>query len=100
MTHIDQIIADALAGLPETDVATLAREVVRLREASAVVVPERKAARFARHSWATSESRQFPYSSLPPPAPRPPAAPSAFPASAAAIRRRCLETPPTRPALP
>ncbi|HNY31746.1 MAG TPA: hypothetical protein PKO15_12730 [Fibrobacteria bacterium] len=31
MTHIDQIIADALAGSPETDVAILAREVVRLR---------------------------------------------------------------------
>ena len=31
MTQIDQIIADALAGLPETDVAILAREVVRLR---------------------------------------------------------------------
>lgn len=40
MTQIDQIIADALAGLPETDVAILAREVVRLREAPAVVVPE------------------------------------------------------------
>lgn len=32
MTQIDQIIADALAGLPETNVAILAREVVRLRE--------------------------------------------------------------------
>ena len=32
MTQIDQIIADALAGIPETDVAILAREVVRLRE--------------------------------------------------------------------
>lgn len=31
MTQIDQIIADALAGMPETDVAILAREVVRLR---------------------------------------------------------------------
>ena len=40
MTQIDQIIADALAGLPETLVAILAREVVRLREAPAVVVPE------------------------------------------------------------
>lgn len=40
MTQIDQIIADALAGLPETDVAILAREVVRLRDARTVVVPE------------------------------------------------------------
>ena len=40
MTRIDQIIADALAGSPETHVAILAREVVRLREARAVVVPE------------------------------------------------------------
>ena len=40
MTRIDQIIADALAGSPETHVAMLAREVVRLREAPAVVVPE------------------------------------------------------------
>lgn len=32
MTQIDQIIADALAGSPETHVAILAREVVRLRE--------------------------------------------------------------------
>jgi hypothetical protein len=40
MTQIDQIIADALAGLPETHVAILAREVVRLRESPAVVVPE------------------------------------------------------------
>ena len=40
MTRIDQIIADALAGSPETHVAILAREVVRLREAPAVVVPE------------------------------------------------------------
>ena len=31
MTHIDQIIADALAGSPETHVAILAREVLRLR---------------------------------------------------------------------
>ena len=40
MTRIDQIIADALAGSPETHVAMLAREVVRLREAPAVVAPE------------------------------------------------------------
>ena len=40
MTRIDQIIADALAGSPETHVALLAREVVRLRGAPAVVVPE------------------------------------------------------------
>ena len=40
MTRIDEIIANALAGIPETDVAILAREVVRLREAPAVVVPE------------------------------------------------------------
>ena len=40
MTHIDQIVADALAGSPETHVAILAREVVRLREAPAVVAPE------------------------------------------------------------
>ena len=40
MTQIDQIIADALAGSPETHVAILAREVVKLREAPAVVVPE------------------------------------------------------------
>lgn len=40
MTQIDQIIADALAGSPETLVAILAREVVRLREAPAVVLPE------------------------------------------------------------
>lgn len=40
MTQIDQIIADALAGSPETHVAILAREVVRLREARAVVVPD------------------------------------------------------------
>ena len=40
MTRIDQIIADALAGSPETHVAILAREVVRLREVGAVVVPE------------------------------------------------------------
>jgi len=33
---LDQIIADALAGSPETHVAILAREVVRLREAPAV----------------------------------------------------------------
>ena len=39
MTRIDQIISDALAGSPETHVAILAREVVRLREAPAVVVP-------------------------------------------------------------
>lgn len=39
MTRIDQIIADALAGSPETHVAILAREVARLREAPAVVVP-------------------------------------------------------------
>ena len=38
--RIDQIIADALAGSPETHVAILAREVVRLREAPAVVAPE------------------------------------------------------------
>ena len=40
MNALDQIIADALAGSPETHVAILAREVVRLREARAVVVPE------------------------------------------------------------
>lgn len=40
MNALDQIIADALAGSPETHVAMLAREVVRLREARAVVVPE------------------------------------------------------------
>lgn len=40
MTRIDQIIADALAGSPETHVAILAREVVRLREARAVVAPD------------------------------------------------------------
>ena len=39
MTRLDEIIANALAGIPETDVAILAREVVRLREAQAVVVP-------------------------------------------------------------
>ena len=39
MTKIDQIIADALAGSPETHVAILAREVVRLREAPAVIPP-------------------------------------------------------------
>lgn len=38
MTQIDQIIADAIAGSPETHVAILAREVVRLREAPTVVV--------------------------------------------------------------
>lgn len=31
MPYIDQIITDALAGSPETDVAILAREVVRMR---------------------------------------------------------------------
>ena len=36
MTQIDQIIADALAGSPETHVAILAREVVRLRGEVAV----------------------------------------------------------------
>ena len=36
MPYIDQIITDALAGSPETHVAILAREVVRLREALAV----------------------------------------------------------------
>jgi hypothetical protein len=40
VSRIDQIIADALAGSPETHVAMLAREVVRLRDAPAVVVPE------------------------------------------------------------
>ena len=40
MTRLDEIIASALAGIPETDAAILAREVVRLREAQAVVVPE------------------------------------------------------------
>ena len=39
MNALDQIIADALAGSPETHVAMLAREVVRLREVPAVVVP-------------------------------------------------------------
>ena len=40
MTRLDEIIANALAGIPETDVAILAREVVRLRGATSVVVPE------------------------------------------------------------
>ncbi|MHB8762418.1 MAG: hypothetical protein ACYC6J_08600 [Coriobacteriia bacterium] len=40
MNALDQIIADALAGSPETHVAMLAREVVRLRGAWVVVVPE------------------------------------------------------------
>ena len=40
MMQLDQIIADALAGSPETHVAILAREVVRLREALAVVAPD------------------------------------------------------------
>ena len=40
MTRLDEIIENALAGIPETDVAILAREVVRLREERAVVVPE------------------------------------------------------------
>ena len=40
MTRLDEIIANALAGIPETDAAILAREVVRLREAPALVVPE------------------------------------------------------------
>lgn len=40
MNTLDQIIADALAGSPETHVSILAREVVRLREARGVVVPE------------------------------------------------------------
>lgn len=40
MTRLDEIIASAIAGIPETDAAILAREVVRLREARAVVVPE------------------------------------------------------------
>lgn len=40
MTRLDEIIANALAGIPETDVAILAREVVRLRGEQAVVVPE------------------------------------------------------------
>ena len=40
MTRIDEIIANALAGIPETDAAILAREVVRLRGATSVVVPE------------------------------------------------------------
>ena len=40
MTRLDEIIANALAGIPETDAAILAREVVRLREAQAVVVPD------------------------------------------------------------
>ena len=39
MPYIDQIITDALAGSPETHVAILAREVVRLREAPAVIPP-------------------------------------------------------------
>ena len=39
MTRLDEIIANALAGIHETDAAILAREVVRLREARAVVVP-------------------------------------------------------------
>ncbi len=42
MNALDQIIADALAGSQETHVAMLAREVVRLREARAVVAPESK----------------------------------------------------------
>ena len=40
MTRLDEIIANALAGIPETDAAILAREVVRLRGATSVVVPE------------------------------------------------------------
>ena len=40
MNALDQIIADALAGSPETHVAILAREVARLRGAPAVVAPE------------------------------------------------------------
>ena len=40
MMQLDQIIADAIAGSPETHVAILAREVVRLREERAVVAPE------------------------------------------------------------
>ena len=40
MTRLDEIIANALAGIPETDVSILAREAVRLREARAVVVPD------------------------------------------------------------
>lgn len=40
MTRLEEIIANALAGIPETDAAILAREVVRLRGERAVVVPE------------------------------------------------------------
>ena len=40
MTRLDEIIANALAGIPETDVAILAREVVRLRGERVVVVQE------------------------------------------------------------
>ena len=40
MTRIDQITADILAGSPETHIAILAREVVRLREARAVVAQD------------------------------------------------------------
>lgn len=61
MTQIDQIIADALAGLPETDVAILAREVVRLREAPAVVVPEWDEEAFAS-AHATPPNPSFEYS--------------------------------------
>ena len=34
MTRLEEIIANALAGIPETDTAILAREVVRLRAQS------------------------------------------------------------------
>ncbi len=51
MTRIDQIIADSLAGSPETHVAILAREVVRLREAQAVVVPESLLHDLAMAAW-------------------------------------------------
>ena len=47
MTRLDEIIANALAGIPETDAAILAREVVRLREAQAVVLPAWDASAFA-----------------------------------------------------
>lgn len=51
MNALDQIIADALAGSPETHVAILAREVVRLREAPAVVVPDFSDAKAGVLAW-------------------------------------------------
>ena len=40
MTRLDEIIANALAGIPETDVVILAREVARLRGKRVAVAPE------------------------------------------------------------